>query len=454
MGGTGILGALLAAGCAMLAFPNVQFYWLAYLFPIPLWIALSKAKSWKRAALIGWLFGTLFMGYIHSWILYLTPWASIWALIGAWAVFSLYLGLYYAATFGVSYFLKNTSFSWITIPVVWVVFEWLRGLGSFGSVGGVIGYSQSAYPIVRQLAFYTGTFGISLFCLIISYLLFQAVYNRRYIPLAGAGILISIVFTIGFVRLMPPDIAPNLPNVAIIQGNHPQTMKLQAANYSTIYKDYIILTKLAMRSSPDLVIWPETFVPKLNLRDTKLMTDIKNLTQRFDATILFGTPIFHNKHYYNTAVAILPSGMMPPPVIKQRLMPFGEYLPCRNLIKKLGIPIPNWMGNDYTARTTPPKLLDTGMHKIGIAICLESTRAKHFNSLSKQGAEFFVVLGNNAWFKDSIAAPLHLQTSIMRAVETNRPVIHAANTGISAIISSKGYVISQSRLDERIILTP
>jgi len=62
-------------------------------------------------------------------------------------------------------------------------------------------------------------------------------------------------------------------------------------------------------------------------------------------------------------------------------------------------------------------------------------------TFTRRGAEFFVVITNDAWFQRSRAPYEHLYASVFRAIETRRPFVHAANTGVSGFIDAKGRIL-------------
>jgi apolipoprotein N-acyltransferase len=138
---------------------------------------------------------------------------------------------------------------------------------------------------------------------------------------------------------------------------------------------------------------------------------------------------------------------------KQKLVPFGEYIPLENLIRRLfpQVTILGQLGMFSFGPSVQP-LLSLGNVSLGSTICYEAIFPQVWRRQAKQGAQLFANLTNDAWFFDTDAPYQHLAANVLRAVETGRPVLRAANTGISAIIDGKGNIEQKSGLFESELL--
>jgi len=127
---------------------------------------------------------------------------------------------------------------------------------------------------------------------------------------------------------------------------------------------------------------------------------------------------------------------------KKHLVPFGEYLPMKFLLKGIvdyfNIPI-----SEFSAGPEVPPLLNAHEYKIGISICYEDTFGNEVIQALPQ-AGILVNVSNDAWFGNSTAPHQHLQMARMRAMETGRYLLRATNTGVTAIIDEKGHVLKRS----------
>lgn len=453
------VSVILSAILICLIFPKTNLFFLAYICLIPLLWSLEKSNSYQSALTKGFLFGFVFQAYFHSWILELHAFAPWYGVLALWISYSFYLSLFYAAIGGCYHFFrqassKNQRFKSITpylFPAIWIVFEWLRSLGSIGNTAGSLGFSQTHFLPILQIASILGVYGISFYIVYVNVFLFVLWKNRKIEKKALLIIgLLLLPLIWGLIQLKTEPKQTSKPYlIAIIQGNHSQSEKQDFSTWRKIKEDYMELSMKAAQKKPSLIFWPETFVPELNLRNPIFMERLRLFTKNYHTTIIFGSPTDHAGKYYNSVIGISENGLNPIHYSKHKLMPFGEYIPFRNLLEKRKIHIE---GIDYSQAKSFP-LINIKKFHLGGGICLESIYPTHYRYMTQKGANLLYVLVNNAWFFNSSAAEEHLQMSIMRAVENNRYLIQSANTGISAIIDPKGRILDQSALDKKKIIT-
>ncbi|MEG1457607.1 MAG: apolipoprotein N-acyltransferase, partial [Bacilli bacterium] len=134
------------------------------------------------------------------------------------------------------------------------------------------------------------------------------------------------------------------------------------------------------------------------------------------------------------------------PYSKRHLVPFGEYIPFKKSLEKI---IPSMKDFQLMGELDPGDgfyLQKTEHGKIGGIICFESIFPSIVRGSVNEGAELIILVSNDSWFKDSSAVYQHHKQAIMRAVENNRYIVRAANTGISSFIDNKGRVIEETEL--------
>ena len=135
---------------------------------------------------------------------------------------------------------------------------------------------------------------------------------------------------------------------------------------------------------------------------------------------------------------------------KEHLVPFGEFLPLRRLLAwlldYLHIPM-----SDFTAWTEPQQPLHAAGTRIGVSICYEDAFPAQVRS-PLPAALLLLNVSEDAWFGDSLAPHQRLQMARMRALESGRPMLRAANTGVSAVIDHRGTVTASSPQFERVVL--
>ncbi|MGN1058140.1 MAG: apolipoprotein N-acyltransferase, partial [Candidatus Avelusimicrobium sp.] len=138
---------------------------------------------------------------------------------------------------------------------------------------------------------------------------------------------------------------------------------------------------------------------------------------------------------------------------KIKLVPFGEYIPLEKGVRTLfsDVAVLGELGS-FTSGAREQQPLNLGGVTLGLTICYESIFPQLWVAQSRQGAKLFVNLTNDAWFFDTAAPYQHLAINAVRAAETGRPVLRAANTGFSAVIDPFGRITQQSGLFTQEIL--
>ena len=213
--------------------------------------------------------------------------------------------------------------------------------------------------------------------------------------------------------------------VAVVQGNLSEGEKWYTSKKDTLFLYSELIRLISNEEKPSLVILPETAYPWTDL------TAFSDIAKRTGTSVLFGAFECDGGRIYNSAAVSFQNGEISLSYRKRRLVPFGEY-------DHLGI-----LGKDLAGNLSfgdRVGVIDTPVGKIGVLICFESL----FSYLNRQnisnGAELTVVLTNDSWFGNSSALYRHLCHSVLRAVESGRSVICAANTGISCVISKYGVI--------------
>jgi len=443
---------LFSALLALLCFPPFNLWWLSYCFAVPMMVYLNDLNSLKKGFIAGCVFGFLFMGAFHSWIFELHPWSGWIPAFVLWLLLSLYLSVFYGFSAWLALRLKDYIPIHFGLPLSLVIGEWLRSLGPFGNTAGVIGYSQTGSLWTIVPASLVGVFGLSLICLLVNAQLYR-VLNTPFKKLISAVLplfsilLLLLFYTMIWTSLSDPNTAQH--PIAVIQANHPQHLKLSQHAWPGIKKDYLTLTQ--NQNNKRMIFLPETIIPTLIKKKDPFLTSLLDYSKRHDTSIVFGTPIQEDGQYYNALQMMTPKGLSPLIYQKELLMPFGEYLPFESLLTRL-LPIKRLTTFQSYASGTNTSLLTVAGLKMGAGICLESIYPSFYRNKTKEGADFLFVAVNNAWFSDSSAAAKHLQMSRLRAVENNRYMVQAANTGLSAIIDRFGQLPFQSDLNEQAIL--
>ena len=436
----------------VLIFPKISLYLLAYAALVPLFIAARRAKNPQAAAFYGFVCGLIFFGGNLFWINILAKWAGFWAntawvlLIICQAVFLAVFAAAYRYSMG-----KFQRYSIIIVPLLWTAIEWIRSLGPYGVTGGGLSYSQTDLLPMLQLAFIFGSYGISFLIVLVNEAIVKAVTDKKPAYLGAAALLLAVALLSGYYRINAYRDSGRQIKVAVIQANVAQDVKLDYGLFYDITNIHESMSRMAARERPDIIIWPETAVTTYLFDTRTMLGDVKKLVRETGAIYLIGTPFREKDKIYNSVAAMSKSGDLIGRYDKQRLVPFGEYLPFRPVIYRL-LEDNSLFAEDYNSNPDP-KVLDLGVAKAGVVICFESTLPYLVKNRVRHGAQFILVATNDAWFFDSAAIYQHLAAAKMRAVENNMYVVQAANTGISAIIDPVGRITDKAGSGQCAILS-
>jgi len=340
----------------------------------------------------------------------------------------------------------------IDIALVWGGVEYLRSLGPLGFPWSSLGYSQTPYLGIVQLAAVVGTYGLSAWLALINGLLASFLLTMRKSWLAAALLVLVVPATAGHLMLAGAEPGQDRARLALIQPNIEGSVKWDKA-----YRDSTIrlLSEMTV-SAPeaDMVVWPETAVPFFVRYNPREMTALKVLAMRRQSYLLVGFPDFvegdDRDRFYNSAMLITPQGEEAGEYRKIHLVPFGEMFPFEDrfeILQRINFGEGDFSpGTDYT-------VLDVGGLKFGVAICFESIYPGLVREFVDRGAGAIVNITNDAWFGPSAGPYQHAQMAVMRAVEFRIGIARCANTGISMFIDPYGRIISRTGLFTRAVLT-
>ena len=153
---------------------------------------------------------------------------------------------------------------------------------------------------------------------------------------------------------------------------------------------------------------------------------------------------------YNSAQLVSPTGEWDGRYDKVHLVPFGEYVPFARLFSFAG-GLTKEVG-DFSPGTSRTPLVADGV-KLGVFICYESIFPDEVRRFAAQGAQVLVNLSNDGWYGDSGAFAQHLKQARARAIENDRWLLRATNTGVTASIDPYGRVVASLPRKERSALS-
>ena len=466
-------GGLAATGFQPLALWPFTLAALAFLID-----RIEHARSARRAALVGWLFGLGYFSVGNGWIATaFTYQAEMPTWLGWIAVvlLAVYLALFPALAAFVGAWLAR-GWRAALVPALagaWIISEWLRATlftGFAWNPLGMVALGGFTRPGLAVVAPWTGTYGLSgLVVLLGGFWLFawRALQGRKLAAALAYAVLPAGLMLLPWHgggdregRLAYTLVQPNIGQDTI---NDPSLFESQ---FQTI-------ARLSLPRSPGatrIVLWPEGGLPDY-LRPGYPQT-------WYNATTFGGDPALARARLgrvigpgslllagatdlevrggevtgaRNVITALGPDGAIRGSYAKAHLVPYGEYLPMRTLLAPLGLS--RLVSGSLDFLPGPgPRTLDFGPHgKAGLQICYEIIFSGEVADRAHR-PDYIFNPSNDGWF-GAWGPPQHLAQARMRAIEEGLPVLRATTTGISAVIDADGVVrqfaarLTSGRLD-------
>jgi apolipoprotein N-acyltransferase len=463
--------AIISGILLILCFPTIDLFLIAWIALVPFLLSLYDKKpkqAFKAGIFLGmpYFFGTLYWIY-HSINHYggISLVTSIAIVILLCFYLSLYIGIF-AFLFSIT--IRNTKLPALLIaPVFWVVLEFLRSYLFTGFPWSSIGYTQYKFLTVIQIADITGIYGISFLVVAVNgaladiFLIKRRTKDMPLFPLSQTviGLVVLLVFTLatiiyGQIRLRE-ERPGNRFKASIIQGNIEQDKKWEPSYQNAVIEIYNDLSLKAISSSPSIIIWPETAVPFFFETDRVYTKELVDFQNQLNTYLLFGSVLIKGKtdeRYLlsNSAVLLDKAGKVDYMYDKIHLVPFGEYVPLQKILfflNKLVVGIGDYTRGDQYLRAETP------FGDFAPLICYEIIFPGLVRKFYSNGGDFIVNITNDAWFGRTTGPFQHFSMTVFRAIENRKPVIRAANTGISGFIDSNGRIISKTNLFQMAVLT-
>ncbi|PIU20074.1 MAG: apolipoprotein N-acyltransferase [Elusimicrobia bacterium CG08_land_8_20_14_0_20_59_10] len=444
---------LLTSVLLILSYPGFNQGWLAWLAMAPLSWHILNSKTVKAALAGGLGAGFFFYLGILYWIYPTMRAGGVEPAVSALGLVLLagWLSLEFAAASCFGYCLKMSGGA--AFPCVfasgWALMEWAKVTVNLKAVWFpwfTLGYTQWRYTELIQVVSLTGIYGLS-WAVCFTGALIGALVYRRQKPLNTALSLAPAVLIIGglwlYGRAAIPAVVPGQKSLkaALLQPSIDLYAKWDRRYADEIEAKLEGLVKGS--GKPDLVIWPENSLPGW-IEDKHYGDWVSRLARETGASQLVGS-ISRGDGRRVAVFHIDPAGAQQAEYFKRVLVPFGEYVPLRGLLGKFIEPVAA-MGEFFPGALKQPLMEIKGI-KTAPVICYESVFPYLFRSDARRGAQLFVNITNDGWYLDTAAPAQHLLVNVFRAVETRRPVLRAANNGISAYIDPYGRIKNRLELN-------
>lgn len=446
-----------AAQAASIAWPvgGQPLWWLQLLSLAMLAGLVQRAASVREAAGLGWAFATMWLACTWWWLfISMHVYGGLSAPLAVLAVLALAatLGLYYALAAGLAWRLQvegGWSRAWV-FAGLWLLAELMRGGLFTGFPWGAGGYAHVEGPLAA-LAPWVGVYGIGFVAALLAALLAALATELIAVRTAGpagrpglkqaGGRLGAVVLLVVAVQVLPVttggESAGRL-SVALLQGNIPQDEKFQAGSGVPLALDWYARELRVARA--DLVVAPETAIPLLPSQLPPGYLD--TLAEPFltgQQAALVGLPLGDFRQGYTNSVIGLRRGDVYR-YDKHHLVPFGEFIPplFRWFTNLMNIPL-----GDFNQGGVGQASFEWKGQRLAPNICYEDLFGEELAARFANPARaptVFVNVSNIGWFGDSTAIDQHLAISRMRALEFQRPMLRATNTGATVVIDHRGLV--------------
>jgi apolipoprotein N-acyltransferase len=481
-----ITSGLLAAA-AFPPFDQTSLVWIA-LVPLSAAILFSSKtvrRPWLRDLILGYVAGLAFFWTCFFWM------TTVSAL--GWFTLQFYLGLYFAvwAWFcglmrprvhkivardkwsemlaqarpesapAVSPWLSSghNLFLALSLAAAWVALEWVRGWMFTGFAWNGLGAAlHGTWPLI-QIAEYTGVAGVTFlvaFCNIIVTTTARRIWEetrarrmRPHFDLTLTLVGLVAVFTWGLTAVQTRP--PSRPlRVALVQANVPRAEKFDVRYKQTIFDKFSRLSKVALTSASgiDLMVWPESAMPEPVLQDQETLDFVSQIASSNKVDLLLGAIDEEPPQVYNAALLFTPESE-PQLYRKVHLVAFGEYVPFRHSFPLFAEIVGDQVPEDFAAgKEFTVFQLSNNHGKVAPLICFEDTVGELTRRFVLSGADFFANVTNDGWFLRSGGSRQHLANAIFRCVENRRPMVRAANTGVTCFVNEFGRVTQILRDDQ------
>jgi apolipoprotein N-acyltransferase len=467
-----LIAPVFSGALLIMAFPSYDIGWLAWVGLMPLLIAIYGRRP-AYGFFLSLVCGLIFFAGVFNFMLEIPGYR-----IYHQAILVLFLGLYFGF-FGLAFcFISNRLgglYGYIAAPFIWVSLEYIRSnLGFMALPWTLLAHSQYQYLTTIQASSLTGAYGIS-FLLVMANSTFAAVFLKLLswsenpnqldygLPSTQGTISLVLVTTVligsaliyGKMALSRP-VDGKTVRVSVVQGNIDREKKGQPRKHAKfIMRKYAELTQRAAENRTALIVWPEAATPGLVLVNRAFAGQMTSLIKDAKTYFLVGSSEYakfskvpkERKKTGNSALFFSPEGKILGQHLKIRLLPFGEYVPYKEIIPWPDFIVPKakktWEipGREHT-------LFELDGAKFGVLICWEVVFPGLVRKFVDNGANFMLNISNEGWFGGAEPYQM-LAINVFRSVENRVSLVRATNTGISCFIDQYGRVTGRVRNNDQ-----
>lgn len=422
------------------------WWWGAIIGIALLYVSLMPWRGRQVRGSVGAL-----LAVTHGLVLYLLSLPWIGELVGTvpYAALSIWLSVYaiFLGIFGAA--VARWRYGFLVFPFVYLAVEVLRSSVPFGGFPWVkLAWGQIEGPLAN-LAPWGGTSLITAATALCACGLAGLLLRGGRVKVAaGAALILPLIAGLAAGRgIDPADTKVGETKVAAIQGNVPRSGLDFAGQRRAVLNNHVQETEKLVRREDDidLVIWPENSSDIDPFRDGEAAQAISGAVDAIDAPVLVGTATRDEVGARNTMQVFTPGHGVGDHHYKKYLQPFGETMPMRDFFAHFSDYVD--LAGDFKAGDGPG-VVSMNSVAVGVATCYEVSFDNAFHESIKNGAQILTTPTNNATFGFSDMTYQQLAMSRLRALETDRAVVVAATSGVSALVHPDGSVSQSTELFE------
>lgn len=343
----------------------------------------------------------------------------------------------------------------VCAAAIWVALEMLVTRFLSGFPWDLLGVSQYNLSPLIQIASFTGVYGVSFLVVWASVSLLGALativrrpamrsvwFGEIILPMA----VVLAVYGFGYQRLVAPAGKTPELSIALIQPSIPQSLIWDPKESSNRFVQLLELSRQALTNKPDLVIWPESAIPKMVRWDEGTYKAVTDLARTNKVWMIVGSDDAEPRgnsgrdaDFFNSSFLVAPDGHLAAQYKKRNLVIFGEYVPLARWLPFLKYLTPIEGGFTPGERAVPFELEDLKVN-VSVLICFEDTFPHLVREYVSDDTDFLVNLTNNGWFGESAAQWQHAVTALFRAVENGVPLVRCANNGLTCWVDAGGRI--------------
>lgn len=446
----------------------LQVGWVAFVAVIPLLAAIRRAASPLAGGLLAYL--TAFVWLFAHW-----NWMQSFGWLPV-ILLATYFGVPYALFGTVAWHIMRRNSPGLLqwgIPLAWVGLEYARSFGGWSYPWNFIGYSQSGNLPFIQATDLAGVYLISFIIVCFNVALYLVLSATGKPKLRFGHALLGLALLPACLAYGEAKLAQSLPqgnelpySIGLVQGGLGTLDAWADRDLDAVLDVFLGPTSKIIENHeasaktypPDLVgpplphdllvVWPESCIPrKFSPRHLeRLPWQIpSSLEDHPDATLLIGTigrPVSDDKTD-NGSILIGSDGELHWVHSKIRLVPFGEVVPFREMVRFLPFPWGDYNINE--GRSLQP--YDWRGRKLGALICYDNVFPFICRSQARSGAGSFIMMTNNSWYDLQSGIRQHCNFDVFRAIEFRRPVARVSTTGWSQIVDPYGHTLQSTVID-------